>query len=75
MTCLVPSHDSVAGLSGILIGSGGGLLRSIVDNLLVGKDPRGVLGLWNTMIDANEYWSPKQVIRYMHEIEPEFDIT
>ena len=27
------------------------------------------------MIDVNEYWSPKQTIRYMHEIEQEFDIT
>ncbi|MEE2657683.1 MAG: mandelate racemase/muconate lactonizing enzyme family protein [Candidatus Latescibacterota bacterium] len=26
-------------------------------------------------IDVNEYWSPKQTIRYMHEIEQEFDIT
>ena len=27
------------------------------------------------MIDVNEYWSPKQTIRYMHEVEQEFDIT
>ena len=27
------------------------------------------------MIDVNEYWSPKQTIRHMHEIEQEFDIT
>ncbi|MBT3346225.1 MAG: mandelate racemase/muconate lactonizing enzyme family protein [Gemmatimonadetes bacterium] len=26
-------------------------------------------------IDVNEYWSPKQAIRYMHVIEQEFDIT
>ena len=27
------------------------------------------------MVDVNEYWSPKQTIRHMHEIEQEFDIT
>ena len=27
------------------------------------------------MIDVNEYWSPKQTIRYMQEIEQEYDIT
>ena len=26
-------------------------------------------------IDVNEYWSPKQAIRYMHVIEQEYDIT
>lgn len=26
-------------------------------------------------LDVNEYWSPKQTIRYMHVIEQEFDIT
>lgn len=26
-------------------------------------------------IDVNEYWSPKQTIRYMHVIEQQFDIT
>ena len=26
-------------------------------------------------IDVNEYWSPKQAIRYMHVIEEQFDIT
>jgi L-alanine-DL-glutamate epimerase-like enolase superfamily enzyme len=26
-------------------------------------------------IDVNEYWSPKQTIRYMHVIEQEYDIT
>jgi len=44
--------DTDEGLSGISIARGGsGLLQSMVDNLLVGKDPRGVLGHWNTMID------------------------
>lgn len=27
------------------------------------------------MIDVNEYWSPRQAIRYIHEIEQEFDLT
>ena len=27
------------------------------------------------MIDVNEYWSPKQAVRYMHEIEKHYDIT
>ncbi len=27
------------------------------------------------MVDVNEYWSPKQAIRYLHEIEQEFDLT
>jgi L-alanine-DL-glutamate epimerase-like enolase superfamily enzyme len=27
------------------------------------------------LIDANEYWSPKQAIRYTREIEEQFDIT
>ena len=44
--------DTDEGISGISMArSGGGLLQSMVDNLLVGKDPRGVLGHWNTMID------------------------
>jgi L-alanine-DL-glutamate epimerase-like enolase superfamily enzyme len=27
------------------------------------------------MVDVNEYWSPKQAIRYLHEIEQEYDLT
>ena len=27
------------------------------------------------MIDVNEYWSPKQAVRFMHEIEKHYDIT
>ena len=27
------------------------------------------------MIDVNEYWSPKQTVRFMHEIEKHYDIT
>ena len=44
--------DTDEGISGISLGgTGGGLLQSMVDELLVGKDPRGVLGHWNTMVD------------------------
>jgi L-alanine-DL-glutamate epimerase-like enolase superfamily enzyme len=44
--------DTDEGISGIsLTGANVGLLLSMVNNLLVGKDPRGVLGHWNTMID------------------------
>jgi len=43
--------DTDEGLSGISMAGGGiDLIHSMVDNLLVGKDPRGVLGHWNTMI-------------------------
>ncbi len=27
------------------------------------------------MIDTNEYWSPRQAVRFMHEIEKHYDIT
>ena len=27
------------------------------------------------MIDSNEYWSPKQAIRHIKEIEEQFDLT
>ena len=27
------------------------------------------------MIDSNEYWSPKQAIRFISEIEQTFDLT
>lgn len=44
--------DTDEGISGISMArAGGGLLQSMVDNLLVGKDPRGVRGHWNTMVD------------------------
>jgi len=44
--------DTDEGLSGISMAGGGDtLLHAMVDNLLVGKDPRGVLGHWNTMVD------------------------
>jgi L-alanine-DL-glutamate epimerase-like enolase superfamily enzyme len=44
--------DTDEGLSGIaMTRAPGGLLQSMVDHLLVGKDPRGVLGHWNAMVD------------------------
>jgi L-alanine-DL-glutamate epimerase-like enolase superfamily enzyme len=44
--------DTDEGISGISMArAGGGLLQSMVEELLVGKDPRGVLGHWNTMVD------------------------
>ena len=42
--------DTDEGISGIAM-EGGDLVESMVDELLVGKDPRGVLGHWNTMVD------------------------
>ncbi len=52
-------------------GYGYGLRRiEIMKNALAtsGKTPE-------LLIDVNEYWSPKQAIRYMHVIESQFDIT
>jgi L-alanine-DL-glutamate epimerase-like enolase superfamily enzyme len=44
--------DTDEGVSGIsMAGAPGGVLQSLVDDILVGKDPRGVLGHWNNMID------------------------
>jgi L-alanine-DL-glutamate epimerase-like enolase superfamily enzyme len=44
--------DTDEGISGISMArAGGGLLQAMVENLLIGKDPRGVLGHWNTMVD------------------------
>jgi len=43
--------DTDEGISGIATGHASGLLKSMVDKLLVGKDPRGVMGHWNTMVD------------------------
>jgi L-alanine-DL-glutamate epimerase-like enolase superfamily enzyme len=42
----------------------------IVEDALGGRHQRPAL-----MVDANEYWSPKQAIRRMQAIEQEFDIT
>ena len=44
--------DTDEGLSGIaMTGAPAGLMQTMVDRLLVGKDPRGVLGHWNEMVD------------------------
>lgn len=44
--------DTDEGLSGISMARGeSGLLHALVDRLLVGKDPRGVQGHWNAMVD------------------------
>ncbi|MDP7449925.1 MAG: mandelate racemase/muconate lactonizing enzyme family protein, partial [Candidatus Latescibacteria bacterium] len=42
--------DTDEGLSGIGFG-GGTLVHDMVQQLLVGQDPRGVLGHWNRMVD------------------------
>jgi L-alanine-DL-glutamate epimerase-like enolase superfamily enzyme len=44
--------DTDGGLSGIAMsGASGALLQTLVEEILVGKDPRGVLGHWNNMLD------------------------
>ena len=43
--------DTDEGISGISMGGASPLLQSMVDDLLVGRDPRGVLGHWNAMVD------------------------
>ena len=45
--------DTDEGIFGNSIGSPGEqtAIHSIVDNLLVGRDPRGVVGLWQRMVD------------------------
>ena len=44
--------DTDEGLSGIAMSRAPeGLLRTMVERLLSGKDPRGVLGHWNAMVD------------------------
>jgi L-alanine-DL-glutamate epimerase-like enolase superfamily enzyme len=46
--------DTDEGISGVSVGGAGarGHIHSMVQNLLVGRDPRGVRGLWKRMIDA-----------------------
>ena len=46
--------DSDVGLSGMAIGSPAAksLIHSMVENMLVGSDPRGVRGLWKRMMDS-----------------------
>ena len=45
--------DSDEGLTGVSFGSPGarGQIHGMVENLLVGRDPRGVRGLWKRMVD------------------------
>ncbi|TVR74206.1 MAG: mandelate racemase/muconate lactonizing enzyme family protein [Sphaerobacteraceae bacterium] len=45
--------DSDEGVSGVAIGGGApGQIQSLVNDLLLGEDPRGVKGLWQRMNDA-----------------------
>jgi L-alanine-DL-glutamate epimerase-like enolase superfamily enzyme len=45
--------DTDEGVTGVTIGSGSAraYIHAFVENLLVGKDPRGVRGLWQMMVD------------------------
>jgi len=45
--------DTDAGVTGVTLGGGSGRrhIHSLAEELLVGKDPRGVRGLWQRMID------------------------
>lgn len=45
--------DTDAGVTGVTLGGGAGRrhIHSLAEELLVGKDPRGVRGLWQRMID------------------------
>jgi len=43
--------DTDTGLSGIAMGGARDMIHTLVDGLLVGRDPRGVLGHWNAMVD------------------------
>ena len=53
MAGLAVHIDTDVGVSGIAIGGAGaaGQINQLVENLLVGRDPRGVRGLWKTMVD------------------------
>ncbi len=46
--------DCDAGMSGVALGSPGmrSQIHGLVDDLLVGRDPRGVRGHWKRMMDA-----------------------
>jgi len=52
--CIVELHTD-AGLTGIGLGGGGvqPQMQSMVDQLLVGQDPRRVQGLWKRMVDKH----------------------
>lgn len=45
--------DTDEGITGVTIGSPSsqGFVHALVDNLLLGEDPRGVRGLWQKMVD------------------------
>ena len=53
MAALAVCIDTDEGITGISIGGPGdaGQIHALVENLLVGRDPRGVRGLWKRMID------------------------
>jgi L-alanine-DL-glutamate epimerase-like enolase superfamily enzyme len=53
MSAAIISIDTDEGINGIALAGAGsaGQIRGIVENLLVGKDPRGVRGLWQLMND------------------------
>lgn len=45
--------DTDEGVSGVAVGGGGtGLIHRLVNDLLLGEDPRGAKGLWEKMNDA-----------------------
>jgi L-alanine-DL-glutamate epimerase-like enolase superfamily enzyme len=46
--------DTDEGVSGVMSGNPGsrGMVHSLVEELLVGQDPRGVRGLWKRMVDS-----------------------
>lgn len=43
--------DTNEGVTGIAMGGPANLIHNLVDELLIGRDPRGVRGLWKTMDD------------------------
>ncbi len=43
--------DTDEGISGISMGGGRDMIHTLVETLLMGQDPRGVLGHWNRMVD------------------------
>ncbi|MBI3943864.1 MAG: mandelate racemase/muconate lactonizing enzyme family protein [Chloroflexi bacterium] len=53
MAALAVSIDTDEGLVGLAVGSPGsaGTIQAMVNNLLLGRDPRGVKGLWQKMVD------------------------
>jgi L-alanine-DL-glutamate epimerase-like enolase superfamily enzyme len=43
--------DTDEGITGISMGGGREMVHTLVDRLLLGQDPRGVVGHWNRMVD------------------------